>query len=145
MWQKHLPGPRFIWEDALAYAENLSLAGYDDWRLPTIKELRSIVDYNRSSPVIDIFYFPEEPDKFWSSTTVANGSASAWYLNSTDEPVVIGATLFTNFLDRRNWLPELVPMLKIRSSVLPKFLISVSTTYSIAVFLDKKIRGQIYD
>jgi len=36
------------WEEALAWAEDLDYAGYDDWRLPDAKELQSIVDYTRS-------------------------------------------------------------------------------------------------
>ncbi len=36
------------WEQALEWAENLEYAGHDDWRLPNIKELQSIVDYTRS-------------------------------------------------------------------------------------------------
>ncbi len=36
------------WEDALAYCESLSWAGYDDWRLPNAKELHSIIDTTRS-------------------------------------------------------------------------------------------------
>jgi len=36
------------WEEALEWAENLEYAGYDDWRLPSAKELQSIVDYTRS-------------------------------------------------------------------------------------------------
>lgn len=32
------------WEAALAYAEGATYAGYDDWRLPNVKELQSIVD-----------------------------------------------------------------------------------------------------
>jgi hypothetical protein len=33
------------WCNALAYCENLSFAGHDDWRLPNVRELQSIVDY----------------------------------------------------------------------------------------------------
>jgi len=36
------------WGDALAYCENLTWAGHDDWRLPNAKELFSIVDFTRA-------------------------------------------------------------------------------------------------
>jgi hypothetical protein len=48
MWQQADSGAGLNWKDALAYAENLTLAGHDDWRLPNAKELQSIVDYTRS-------------------------------------------------------------------------------------------------
>ncbi|WP_082088029.1 MULTISPECIES: DUF1566 domain-containing protein [unclassified Methanosarcina] len=41
------------WENALAYAENLTLVGYEDWRLLNVKELQSIVekqDISKFSP-----------------------------------------------------------------------------------------------
>ena len=41
-WQRR---PRTAWHDALAYCENLDLGGHDDWRLPNVKELQSIVNY----------------------------------------------------------------------------------------------------
>ena len=31
------------WYDAMEYAKNLRLGGYDDWRLPTIEELKAVV------------------------------------------------------------------------------------------------------
>ena len=34
--------------DALAYCESLTLAGHADWRLPSAKELQSIVDYTHA-------------------------------------------------------------------------------------------------
>ena len=49
MWQKangeNQDGYQFDWRNALNYCEELSLAGHDDWRLPDVKELHSIVDY----------------------------------------------------------------------------------------------------
>ena len=97
MWQKYNPGAQFLWQDALAYSENLGLAGYDDWRLPTIKELRSIVDYSRLSPAMNSFYFPETQGKYWSSTSKTSSPNSAWWLNSDS-----GYTSWGNKLDPMN-------------------------------------------
>ena len=42
MWQQaEAPSP-LTWEEALRYAESLTLANHDDWRLPNIKELQSL-------------------------------------------------------------------------------------------------------
>ena len=48
MWQKKDSTNGLTWQAALAYAENLELAGYRDWRLPNAKELQNILDYTRS-------------------------------------------------------------------------------------------------
>jgi hypothetical protein len=72
MWQQTDDGETRNWEDALAYAENLELAGYDDWRLPNAKELQSIVQYGKTEiPAIDEEFFTlTNPDSyFWTSTT----------------------------------------------------------------------------
>lgn len=81
MWQQDDSGSTHNWEAALAYAENLELAGYRDWRLPNAKELQSIVDYTRSpmtsgTAAIDTNYFnvTETESFFWTSTTHLDGA-----------------------------------------------------------------------
>ncbi len=44
MWTQ-VPASARTWEQALAYAEGLTLAGASDWRLPNIKELQTLTDY----------------------------------------------------------------------------------------------------
>lgn len=49
------------WKASLAHCEGLSWGGHDDWRLPSVKELRSIVDLGSASPAIDTTLFPNTP------------------------------------------------------------------------------------
>lgn len=49
VWQKS-PGPKVTWTEAVAAARRLRLAGQDNWRLPTIKELYSLMDFSGSTP-----------------------------------------------------------------------------------------------
>jgi hypothetical protein len=83
MWSQADSGKGLNWQDALAWCENLTLAGHDDWRLPNAKELQSLVDYTRApdardparrGPAIDpIFTTTDDEAWFWSSTTHLEG------------------------------------------------------------------------
>ncbi len=78
MWQQATEDLK-IWGQALARCESLLLADYSDWRLPNVKELHSIVDYARYNPAINATYFPNTlPSLYWSSTTDAPNTDSAW-------------------------------------------------------------------
>ncbi len=78
MWQQE-EGGSMDWEGAITYCEDLSLAGYTDWRFPNIKELESITEDSLYNPAIDTNYFPDaHASLYWSSTTYAISSSSAW-------------------------------------------------------------------
>lgn len=72
------------WDDALNAIEILNgkggFAGYKDWRLPTIKELATLVEYDRPNP-IDPEMFPATPAAwFWSSTPFIRSPQRAWFV-----------------------------------------------------------------
>jgi hypothetical protein len=70
-------------KDFLDALNGARFGGYSDWRLPTVKELRSLVDYTRYNPAINTTYFPDTvvSSGYWSSTTDANGPAAAWVVD----------------------------------------------------------------
>ncbi|MEW6220281.1 MAG: DUF1566 domain-containing protein [Thermodesulfobacteriota bacterium] len=84
VWQKTgmLEGS---WSQALAAAEALTLAGQSDWRLPDVKELASLLDYDSLGPkaMDPLFVHPagaRAQALYWSSTTSERTPAEAYFV-----------------------------------------------------------------
>ena len=72
---------RFTWANALAHAEGHTFAGHSDWRLPNLKELRSLVEECRIQPAINDAVFPNTPPSVvWSGSPLAGNPSGAWYV-----------------------------------------------------------------
>ena len=107
-WQK-TPGDKVQYNEAVAGAKDFNLGGYDDWRLPTIKELYSLILFSGTDPApesvepavpfIDTNYFDFEygdisageriiDAQYWSSTeyvaTTMNQDATVFGVNFAD-------------------------------------------------------------
>jgi len=81
------------WAQALSDANGLasgqcgltdgSSAG--DWRLPSIRELHSVIDYSQHGPAIGLFALlliqNMQSNYYWSSTTSIYSSFNAWWVN----------------------------------------------------------------
>ena len=53
--------------------------GFDDWRLPNKDELRSIVDYSRANPAVDLWYFPHcQTNFYWCANTYEMQPYCGW-------------------------------------------------------------------
>lgn len=87
MWQKHDSGHGMDWTTALDFAGNQKTAGHEDWRLPSVKELQSLVDYSVSFrkdrvPAISPLFIcsrirdpegNEDVPYYWTGTTLQDG------------------------------------------------------------------------
>ncbi len=79
MWAKVDSKEGMEWIKALKYAEDAELAGYSDWRLPNVKELQGIVDYNYAPSATDPVKVGAAIDPMFESTSITNENGDKDY------------------------------------------------------------------
>ena len=99
MWSKSDSGRGMNWQEALVWVQKQNadkILGHSDWRLPSVKELQSIVDYSKSpdtshsaaiDPLFNCTALTDEARQldypfYWSATTHAGfmGGGAAMYI-----------------------------------------------------------------
>jgi Protein of unknown function (DUF1566) len=89
-WQQPAPTATYSWANAKTYCASAAVSsalGGSGWRLPTIKELQTLVDYSQTTPpAIDQSYFSgTQTTDYWSSSSLAGGpSSSVWVVSFYD-------------------------------------------------------------
>lgn len=94
VWQRVPRNERFNWSEALVFARDATLGGFEDWRVPNVHELLSLVHYGRTSPALHptFDFSPDGGDdvinitnneSYWSSTSVNDFAlrTHAWQVN----------------------------------------------------------------
>ncbi len=111
MWQQDPQSDKLTWEQAMSGAADFALGGYDDWRLPTIKELYSLIDFGGTDPdptatdtsalipFIDTDYFVFEYGDTNAGERIidAQYASSTKYVSTADGELAFGV----NFADGR--------------------------------------------
>jgi hypothetical protein len=92
-WQQVVPTTTYTWADAKTFCAGVgSSLGGAGWRVPTVNELLTIVDYSRSNPAVDPNYFPATPAGLFLTAVPFNTALTAlWLVNFGS-----GATMFAS-------------------------------------------------
>ena len=80
MWVRSPDSVTRMWQQAIDYANGLSLCGYDYWRLPNRKEILSLIDFSQSFPALPLghSFLNVQSAYYWSSTSSAHLSDGGW-------------------------------------------------------------------
>jgi hypothetical protein len=89
VWQAEFSAAQMSWADAGAYCSSLALNGHT-WRLPSIRELSTLVDEAQVAPAINrtLFsgtkYGARSNNWYWASHRAAGSTTAAWAINFDD-------------------------------------------------------------
>ena len=84
-----------FWMDALAAGNSLVFAGHNDWRLPNLKEMLSILEERCEAPSINAILFPGNQEHgYWTSTSDNNDGVSN---DNAQALIVIDGVVFNQY------------------------------------------------
>lgn len=86
MWARAPGSIPVTWADALTGANDLTLCGFSDWRLPNVNELESLVNSEiRPGVFLNTQGFSGiQADLYWSSSSHVGSTADAWVVSMHD-------------------------------------------------------------
>lgn len=87
MWEDtpHTSETKVNYQEATQYCSDLKLGEIENWRLPTLMDLLSIVDYKRYKPAIKKEFSHVNKDTvYWSSTSYAKSDDEYWGVSFKD-------------------------------------------------------------
>jgi hypothetical protein len=89
---------RMKWDAAMQYCADLSLAG-KKWRLPTVDELKAVVDVARAEPAVDASSFPNtKGSNYWSSSYLVSNMSFALHVLFLSGDVYLNADTLDNYV-----------------------------------------------
>ena len=87
MWEDtiHAEEIKVNFKEAIQYCKDLRLGKFDDWRVPTLFELLSIVDFKHYKPAIKKpFKYVEDAGSYWTGTLYVGDKNERWVVSFKD-------------------------------------------------------------
>jgi hypothetical protein len=87
VWEQTIDLTNRVWPQALAVCANKTVGGTGGWRLPSVVELKSVLDTSLSAPYINSVFTSSGIIAFnnwWSATTSTVNSGDAWIVDIND-------------------------------------------------------------
>ena len=101
MWVRSPSTTTATWANALTSANNLTLCGFSDWRLPNINELKSLVNSEAADPAAFLNaqgFTGVQASYYWSSSSYAGSAANAWLVDLSDGNVLVSNKSDINYV-----------------------------------------------
>ncbi len=85
VWRREPEPGAYTFDKALARASQVAEETGQAWRVPTVEELRPVLDYSRTCP--DLTFPDRFPYGFWSSSQFVDDTYFAWVVYFSDGDV----------------------------------------------------------